>query len=194
MRTLHVGMMALAVALAWQATATTIDFEGFGDQTAITSQYTASGVNFSGTVVLQQNVGLNSTFPPHSGVNVVYDYPSGTMQASAVGSLWAEAGGYITGNRVITLEAFDSGNNLLGSVATPGANYVGSGTGLPQNIFLDIVAPNITYVEFHDGGNTFTLDDFTFTPQVVPEASSAGLLLLGGALLKAGGLRRRLTR
>jgi hypothetical protein len=75
----------------------------------------------------------------------------------------------------------------LGSVSTGDANFVGAGTGLPPNICLSISDFGITRAVFTNNlgtGNTFTLDDFTFTrstiagdpPHAVPApAIGAGL-------------------
>jgi hypothetical protein len=45
----------------------------------------------------------------------------------------------------------------VGSVNTPGANYVGTG-GPPPKFLLDLSAAgnSIAYVLFHDGGNSYT--------------------------------------
>jgi hypothetical protein len=51
-------------------------------------------------------------------------------------------------------------------VSTGAANFVGAGTGLPPNIFLSISDFGITRAVFTNNlgfGNTFTLDNFTFT-------------------------------
>ena len=104
----------------------------------------------------------------------------------SVGGIWTSAGGYITGNTAITLSAYAADNSLLGSTATPGANYVGAPTGFLPNIFLSLAFPNIDHVIFSDGGNSFTLDDFTFNPNggAVPEPASVlcwGLIALCAA-------------
>jgi len=170
---------ALALLVGVSAhSAVVIDFESPADGTILTTEYSAQGVNFSGAAILNESGTLNPEFPPHSGNQVVYDYLDGTITASAVGSLWSSAGGYITGNTAITLEAYDSANNLLGSVSTSGANYIGSGNDNP-NIFLNVQADGIAYVKFHDTGNTFTLDDFQFTPVPEPSTYLAGLGALG---------------
>jgi hypothetical protein len=47
-------------------------------------------------------------------------------------------------------------------MSTPAANYVGAGTGVSPNYFLEVTAAGISRCTFSDGGNTFTIDDFTF--------------------------------
>ena len=48
-----------------------ITFEGYPSGTVFTNQY--PGVNFNGATVLTLGISLNPQFPPHSGVNVVYN-------------------------------------------------------------------------------------------------------------------------
>lgn len=140
----------------------TIDFEGLADETPVTNQYAELGVTFSSATVLVQGGDLNSAnFPPRSGRGVIYDAPSGTITASFESPVQS-VGGYITGNRVITLSCFDKDNHLLGTSQTPGANYTGAGTGIPSNYLVKVEASGIRRCTFRDGGNTFTIDDFTF--------------------------------
>lgn len=188
--------VAVAVLVGRTAYATTIDFESPAPNTILSTEYAAEGVDFTGAEILALGVGnppLDPAFPPHSGNQVVYDYPAsatpGVITAIAVGADWTSVGGYITGNTVITEYAYDSHGNLLGTASTPGANYIGSGTGYSPNIFLSVSAPGIAYVEFHDTGNTFSLDDFTFQQQSVPDGGSTAILLLVGASALVG-LRR----
>jgi N-acetylmuramoyl-L-alanine amidase len=62
------------------------------------------------------------------------------------------------------MTALDTQGQILGTAQTGGANYVGSNTGLPANILLEITSANtpIVSVTFHDSGNSYTVDDFTF--------------------------------
>jgi hypothetical protein len=195
--------LTLAMVLEIQpqlCSADTIDFEDY--QTGgniVTDQYGSLGVIFAGAATLSSaDNSLNSSaFPPRSGNTVLYDYqvPGAGITATAVGNFWTQVGGYITGNTKITLEAYDSANNLLGSVSTLGRNidFMGAGDPIPlppydlPNTYLSISAPGIAYVRFHDGGNSFTLDDFTFAPNgdaipqivaSVPETGSTLLLCL----------------
>src|SRR5947207_2203983 len=62
----------LVVVLLTQASAATIDFEGFPDSTILTTQY--PGLTFSNAMILTAGISLNEfELPPHSGVNVVSD-------------------------------------------------------------------------------------------------------------------------
>jgi hypothetical protein len=170
-----------------------IDFESLADLEVVDDQFLALGADFGGTAsVLQAGTTLNPLFPPNSGVNVIYDDPSlgsGIIRVDAVSSLWAFAGGYVTGNTDVTLTAYAIDGTVLGSASTGGANYVGAGTGLLPNIYLSVAAQGIAYVEFSDTGNTYVVDDFTL--QAIP---APGAILLGGIGVGiVGWLRRRRT-
>jgi len=142
---------------------TIIDFDDLPDVTPVTNQYQSLGVTFSGATILRQGSSLNPPFPPRSGSNVVYDDPAagGVITANFANAV-SSGGGYITGNRPITLRCFNAQGDLLGTSALAAANYIGAGTGLSPNILLKVTAPGITRCTFNDTGNTFTLDDFTF--------------------------------
>ncbi len=143
--------------------ATVIDFEGFGCFTSITNQYAALGVTFSSATILTLPPCLNAAFPPHSGIGVIFDSPTGTITANFSVPV-VRAGGYVTGNRVVTLECFDAANVSLGTASTPGPNFLPGG---PPNIFLEVVSPGIDRCEFRDGGNTYTVDDFSFVQLII---------------------------
>jgi hypothetical protein len=167
----------------------TLTFEGFAPYTVLTTQY--PGINFQGATVLTLGAGLNPQFPPHSGVNVVYN-PSGPMQLVFSNPI-AYFSGYLTYNSGMNIQAFDIFNNLLGTVnGAYSSNYVG--TGNPPNELLTITAPDITKVVLSGGGgNNFTLDDVRFTgSQSVP--LPAGILLLGPGLAGLAALRRRFMK
>lgn len=185
--------LALMVPSSGLAGITVIDFESLADRQIVDDQFLGLGADFGGTAsILRAGSSLNPIFPPKSGSNVIFDDPqlgSGIIRVNAVGSLWAMAGGYVTGNRNVTLTAYASDASILGSASTGGANYIGAGTGLLPNIFLSVTAPGIAYVTFNDAGNTYTVDDFTLQP--IP---SPGAILLGGiGVGVVSWLRRRKT-
>jgi hypothetical protein len=141
-----------------------ITFDNLPDGTIVTDQF--PGVSFTGAQVLTAGVDLNPNFPPVSNPNVVFDFLNGTITATFTTPV-TSVGAFVTGNTSIT-ETIFSGATMLGSVSTGGANFIGADTGLPPNIFLGISSFGITSAVFTDTGNSFTLDNFTFTPVPSP--------------------------
>lgn len=166
------AVLACLPGAAFGQAATVITFENLPDQVPVTEQYASLGVHFSGATTLHQFRSLNPVFPPHSGTGVVYDFPTGIITAR-FDRTQQVVGGYVTGNRSIALRAFDASGNLLGSAQTGGPNYVGSPSGIPPNVLLQVssTAGSIAAVTFHDSGNTFTVDDFFF---IGPAPAGAG--------------------
>lgn len=154
------------VQLSAKAQELTLGFDGLAD---LASNVDGNGVTFTGATVLACGSSLNCTsFPPFSGRNVVYDQPGfgGLITAifePSVGKV-DKVSSRITGNTNITMTAYDKDNLVIQSVQTGGRNYVGVGT---PNMLLSVTSADksISKVTFHDSGNTFTIDDFTFNSQ-----------------------------
>ena len=162
------------------ANMTVINFDSLAPGTIVDNQFSSLGADFNGDATVVGS--LTGSFPSHSGSEVIFNFPSNNIRIDAVGPEWLMAGGYVTGTDSVTLTAYNSSDILLGAVSTIGANTVGYGT---PNIFLNVSAPNIAYVEFSIlSGNTFTVDDFTFNPVPVPAAVLLGMLGLGVAGLR----------
>ncbi|MBX9258462.1 hypothetical protein H1Q63_31870 [Desmonostoc muscorum CCALA 125] len=182
-----------ALASAPAALAAVIDFDSLSDFEIVDDQFLSLGADFNGTAsILQLGSTLNPDFPPVSGNNIIYDNPSlgsGIIRIDAVDSFWSSVGGFVTGNTNVTLTAYNASNSILGTASTGGANYNGAGTGLLPNIFLSITSPDISYVTFQDSGNTYTIDNFTFTKSV-PEPSVMLGTLLTFAAFSANSLRK----
>jgi N-acetylmuramoyl-L-alanine amidase len=149
----------------------TLGFDGVPDLSLDVNDF---GVEFTGAQVLACGASLNcGPFPPFSGKNVVYDAPhlgggviTAVFDPEAVGRVDLVSA-RVTGNRNVTMTAFNDAGAALGSAQTGGANYVGSGTGRPANILLEVTLAedseeSIARVTFRDSGNTYTIDDFTF--------------------------------
>jgi hypothetical protein len=134
--------LALMVSSSGLAAPTVIDFESLADLEVVDDQFLALGADFGGTTsVLRAGTSLNAIFPPNSGSNVIYDDPqlgSGIIRVDAVGSLWGMAGGYVTGNKNVTLTAYASDNSVLGTASTGGANFIGAGGLLLPNHYCPV--------------------------------------------------------
>jgi hypothetical protein len=178
------------------AKADTVTFEGLSDGTAVTNQL--ANLLFLHASVASAGFSLNEfEFPPHSGSNAVFDN-GGPMTISFLVPVTG-VGGYFTYTTQITITAFDSSNNVIGSL-TSGFNNnlaLSGDPGSHPNEFLSFsMLPGIAQITISGapGGGSFTLDDLTFNSSIggVPEPSTILLLLTGlGSLV---GFRRRLRR
>src|SRR5690349_14586180 len=120
-----------------------ITFEGYADQTVFTNQF--PGVDFNGATVMQLGGSLNPAFPPHSGINVVYN-PVGPMSIQFANPV-AYFEGFFTYNQPLLIEAFDAGNNLLDTYnSVCSANYIGAGTGCDPNELGIVTAAGIDHI------------------------------------------------
>jgi len=176
-----------------EVSADVIDFESLADSQSVTNQFV--GLTFLNTVALSAGIGLNEfEFPPRSGINVVLD--DGGAISISFASAVAGVGGYFTYLTPVTLAAYDSSNQLLGSVSSAFSSNValsGDGGSSP-NEFLQLLGSEISSVTISGDpqGFSFTLDDLTVKParDTVPEPAILSLVLMGGA----GIARRASTR
>ncbi|CAN7771623.1 N-acetylmuramoyl-L-alanine amidase [Pseudorhodoferax sp. LjRoot39] len=184
-------LLMLAVGGA-TAKETTLGFDGV---TELVSNPKIEGVTFSGATVLACGGALNcGQFPPASGSNILYDTSGGsgviTVTFDKTVKAVTKVSAKITGNRAITMAAFDVDGNLLKSMTTGGPNYIGAGTGISPNTLLSIAldpgSKKISKVTFRDSGNTFTIDDFSFTYDPATYIIDAG----HGKLLDENNVRR----
>ncbi len=128
------------------------------------------GVSFTGAAVLTCGGSLNcGPFPPFSGDNVIFDnFGSGGVITATFDTLTTgritRVTARVTGNTNVTLTAFGDQATVLDTDETGGANFVGSGTGIPANKLLTVESETglIKRVVFRDSGNTYTVDNFAF--------------------------------
>jgi hypothetical protein len=173
---------ALWMALAAPAVqATTLDFEGFGDNTSLVNQI--AGFTFTDATVLTAGLSLNDVdFPPHSGDNVVAALSNAVIIGFATPQSFVSA--FFSFADPLTLVAKDASNNVLSTFTSAGSNVLG---GWEE---ISISLTNISSLTV-SGASPFTLDDLTAT---VPEPSSLALFaaagLAGAGVKRAGGKKR----
>ena len=164
---------------------------GFDGLAELSTNLNAFGVSFTGATVLACGGTLNcGYYPPFSGRNIIYDTQGGsgvitaTFDSAMTGPV-RKVSARITGNRNITMTAFDKDNAVINTAETGGANYVGVGT--PNKLVtVESDTVPIASVNFHDSGNTYTIDDFTFTADryvIVLDPGHGQLLDADGATL-----------
>jgi hypothetical protein len=171
---------------AVRASATTVDFEGFGDGSVLGA---VGGAAFSNAIVLSAGISLNEIdFPPHSGTNVASDSAGAISIAFAVPA--ASVSGFFTYLEPLTLTAFDALDQQVGQAISLFSNNAAlsgdPGSSPNESIGIDFAGGISRLVIAGDpNGGSFTLDDLNFTS--VPEPGTLALLLPG---LAAFGLRR----
>jgi hypothetical protein len=157
----------------------TLDFESFADGTSLTNQYV--GFLFTNASVFTAGLSLNELeFPPHSGTNVAVD--AGGPITIGFTSPVLSFSGFFTYGSALTIDAFDSLNQSVGTTNSAfTSNFVSSGN--PPNELLQVTfAGGISHVSITGdlAGSPFTLDDATVstpTESSVPEPSSTCMVL-----------------
>jgi hypothetical protein len=143
-----------------------INFEGFDDSTAITTQY--AGAVFTNTEAITAGVSLNEfEFPPRSGSNVGFDR-GGPVTIAFPGRATAFAGHFTYRTR-LTLTGFDAANNPVASATSAFENNLAlsgdAGSTPNESLGLDFVAGlSKVVITGATAGTSFAMDDLSFTP------------------------------
>ena len=161
----------------------TVDFEGIADSTSLTNQYT--GLLFSGANAITAGLSLSDVeFPPRSGTSVAVN--TGGPITIAFTTPVLTFGGYFTYTSPITVQAFDSLNQGVGTATSiHNSNFVSSGFAPNELIQVSFVG-GIASLSISGASANFTIDDLTVTlPDTtmtsIPEPGS-GLFLISGLL------------
>lgn len=193
-RGLVFGVMVLLVLVGFggPASATAINFDSLSDLDAVTTQF--SGLTFSNTTAATAGITLNEfEFPPRSGANVVFD--NGGAITIVFEGLQTTVGGFFTYAAQLTFTGFDVLNFVVGiDTSDFNSNLAISGDpGSSPNEFLEVLfAGGIKKVTIQGDltGDSFTLDDLTFTGQITSVPSPATVVLIGVGLAGLFGGRR----
>ncbi len=167
--------------------------EGFSQTSALTTEYSAQGVIFSGPSAGQGGAILQDvSFPTTSfygagnsflAFNSAASYPIGpeTLTFDAAhGNVSIEVSGQI-GSQQVTMNAYDSLDSLLDSTTiTAGASWS----------LLSVSGPDISKVVISFSGNIATFNDLSFDA-AVPTPEPGTLALAGLGLAGIAALRRK---
>jgi len=164
------------------------NFEQFASNTNLTTQL--PGLSFQHATILTQGVSLNAAYPPHSGVNVVFDNGGALSFTITFASPVNNVGGYFTYSTRLTMAAFDAGNNQVASTSSLfTSNVIGNSVGGTPNEFIQVAsAGGIAKVVItgNPTGNSFTLDDLTIGTTGVPTLSFPAMAAMALILAAAG--------
>jgi uncharacterized protein (TIGR03437 family) len=169
--------VAIALRPAAVAGTTLLDYEIFGDNTALTNQY--SGITFSNAVVFESGISLNEfEFPPHSGTNVVSD--NGGAITITFAAPVASFSGFFTYRVPVNVTAYNSSNTIVATSNSHFTNNLGlsGAAGTSTNDAIQVASANgISKVTITGdaAGSSFTMDDTVLgAPVTTPPPSGGG--------------------
>ncbi|TFW26270.1 PEP-CTERM sorting domain-containing protein [Massilia arenosa] len=194
---LAAGSLCAALSAPAHSAIITYNFEAYDDGAVVT---TLPGVSLSNAMVLRSGMSLNEIgFPPKSGAAVIID--DGAPIALSFASGVYSVAGYFNYTSGLRLDAYDSADQLLGTVFSSYLANLADGSGDPGSLPNELLSfgtgsPLIAKVVLSGdpAGYSFTLDDLTIVTadrQGVPEPGSWALLALGAACLVGSRLRWR---
>ena len=169
---------------AASAAQVTINFDSLDDREVVGTAL--PGLTFLNATVLTSGISLNEfEFPPRSGANVVFD-DGGAISITFATPVFS-VGGFFTYVAPLTLTAFDTSNNLLGSVSSGfSTNLALSGeVGSSPNELLRLTSTigiGSILIAGDPASGSFVLDDLTYdTVAPVPEPGTLTLLVTAAA-------------
>jgi hypothetical protein len=171
------------------ATPITISFDSLDELSSVGTA--VPGLTFLNATVLTAGSTINEfEFPPHSGSNLVFD-DGGPISISFATPVFS-IGGFVTYLAPLTFTAFDTNNNVVGTVTSLFASNLGlSGDpGSNPNELLQLISSTgigSVLISADLAGGSFVLDDFRYdteapvSPTPVPEPAT--LLLFGAGVV-----------
>ncbi|GAB4373539.1 MAG: hypothetical protein Kow00121_16930 [Elainellaceae cyanobacterium] len=137
-----------------------LDWEDLQCFEVVRYQFEQWGVRFENAIALSPS---NSAYPAYSGMMVVMGAPKNGWVEAHFSRPVRFVGGFVTSPRRAILTAFDSRNQPVAQIESPGARPVRSGSAYPANVRLSLAAADICRVTFHTFNGHLTLDDFCFS-------------------------------
>jgi hypothetical protein len=196
------ALSLLLLALSPLSAQTVQNFEGFADNTALTTQLT--GLTFTGSSVYTSGISLNNAqYPPRSGVDVVTNTTGSTITITFATPIPSVSGYYTYSGGTLTVQAFSATSTLLATSTSAFANNtaLGGALGSSPNELITVSSPGIASITITGTGvNSFTLDDLTYgaatTVPTVSVSAMGGLVFLlallgcfaAGRQARAGGI------
>lgn len=168
---------------AVEAATVNIDFESFLDGTSLTNQLVDP--TFTNAIVLSSGISLNEfEFPPLSGSNVLSD--SGGPVRIQFATPVAAFSAYFTYLAPLSVQAFDSANNLVASTTSAFASNLAlsgdAGSAPNEKLQLSYAAGITSVIITGDlNGGSFTMDDLSYPSGAseVPEPGTLFTALVG---------------
>ncbi|MEM6365484.1 MAG: hypothetical protein AAF745_13740 [Planctomycetota bacterium] len=153
-----------------------LDSYGSNDSDGVfRGQFDRDDSGTGGTYFLRPGVSeRNSDFSSLNGDAFLIVY-SGLLPASASGSLWD-----VDANEINTVEAFDSGRNLLQRITLTAAD---GGDSLPATFSFDSLSTSIAFIRITNNAGPLGFDNFNATEssnRVIPEPGSLTIWLVVG--------------
>lgn len=179
------AVTSLSLALAASAHAAVADFESVA--VGSYSSFTQNGITFSGNLTVSDD--SNGTYvlaaPGTHFLDNRYGGTPFTFTFASSDSFGLQIGAT---NSAQTLSAYDSSNNLLGSLAIP--NQVGT-LAYPYTNFYSLSYSGMSKVTLSaDAGDWIVVDNVTTAP--VPEPETYAMMVLGLGIVSAATRRRKI--
>jgi hypothetical protein len=178
------GLALLLIALhPLKAQTTTQNFEGFADNTALTSQI--SGLTFTGASVYTSGISLNEAqYPPHSGVNAVTNTAGNSITITFATPI-PTVSGYFTYSGALTVQAFNASAVQVASATSHYGNNTALNGALgssPNELISVSSAGGIASITITTtaGVNSFTLDDLTYGSVIITTVPTVSVPAMGG--------------